>query len=413
MRHLLIPFFLFPLFSFAQDSRALSLADVEKLWQQHSRELHLAEANLNSAAADLRIAGQRPNPVLSLNVLSINSWSSDRNGSWNEKKADAQLRIDQLLERGNKRELRIKSSESRLAAARFDLEETARQQLGILRNAYFDLRLAQEKLALARDAANLYGKSVDLGRIRQKSGDIAPVDLSRLQIDKAKADGDARQMQMGLEQAQYALAYLIGRENEAKQLIATDNWPPLEKHELSPLPLAQRPDIEAAKTRIIAAEANRDLARAQTRRDVTIGLQFERNGQNMPANSVGLGVSVPIFAWHEHEGDIARSEVDFDVARLQYEQQQAQAAASIAQAKSALLSASDRYKGMEGGQLADAERVARGAELAYEKGAMSLLELLDARRTLRQTQIEAATAHADYAKALSDWQIQAEFRTLK
>lgn len=76
----------------------------------------------------------------------------------------------------------------------------------------------------------------------------------------------------------------------------------------------------------------------------------------------------------------------------------------------ALLAARDRMKRLEGGLLADAERVAKAAELAYGKGAMSLMDLLDARRTLRQIQIEAASARADYAKALSDWQVQAEYR---
>ena len=59
--------------------------------------------------------------------------------------------------------------------------------------------------------------------------------------------------------------------------------------------------------------------------------------------------------------------------------------------------------------LADAERVAAAAELAYNKGAMGLMDLLDARRTLRQLRIEALTARADYAKALSDWQLAAEY----
>jgi cobalt-zinc-cadmium efflux system outer membrane protein len=85
----------------------------------------------------------------------------------------------------------------------------------------------------------------------------------------------------------------------------------------------------------------------------------------------------------------------------------------VAQARNALLSARDRYKRLEGGLLADAERVAKAAELAYSKGAMGLMDLLDARRTQRQIQIEAASARADYAKALSDWQIQAEFRKTK
>ena len=39
------------------------------------------------------------------------------------------------------------------------------------------------------------------------------------------------------------------------------------------------------------------------------------------------------------------------------------------------------------------------AELAYSKGATSLTDLIDARRTLRTTLLEAIAARTDYAKA--------------
>ena len=122
---------------------------------------------------------------------------------------------------------------------------------------------------------------------------------------------------------------------------------------------------------------------------------------------------MPLFIWHEYEGEIARAEADFNIARLEFEQLQAQAQGQLNQARSALLAARDRQQRLERGLLADAERVAKAAEFAYTKGAMGLMDLLDARRTLRQIQLEAANAHADYAKAMSDWQLQAEFRKLK
>ena len=81
----------------------------------------------------------------------------------------------------------------------------------------------------------------------------------------------------------------------------------------------------------------------------------------------------------------------------------------VGQAKSALLAARDRLQRLESGLLADATRVAAAAELAYGKGALGLMDLLDARRTLRQVQIDAVTARADYAKARADWQIVAEY----
>lgn len=55
--------------------------------------------------------------------------------------------------------------------------------------------------------------------------------------------------------------------------------------------------------------------------------------------------------------------------------------------------------------LADAERVAKAAEFAYTRGALGLMDLLDARRTWRQVQLEAAQARADYAKARAAWRM--------
>lgn len=392
---------------------ALGLKETETLWRQNSRELRIAQAAVAGAAADVRVAGQTPNPDVSLNVLSISPWSGYGAGSLKDKKMDSQFRIDQVIERGGKRDLRVKSAESRFEAARFDMDDMARQQIAVLRYAYYNLRLAQEKQALALDTAGLYARSVEAGRLRLKAGDIAPVELSRLQIDAARAESDARQARTELEQAQVALAYLIGRETEASLLVASDNWPVLEEQALAEAPLGDRPDIEAAGRRLIAAEAERDLAKAKKRRDVTVGFQYERNLQNAPKDSVGFGISVPLFVWHEYEGEIARAEADLDQARLQLEQQQAQVIGQVAQARNALLLARDRYRRLEGGLLADAERVAKSAELAYSKGALGLMDLLDARRTQRQIQIEAASARADYAKALSDWQVQAEFRKQK
>lgn len=413
MRNLLLLLLLAPLGAAAQNPVPLTLKEAESLWLEHSRELGLARAAVSGAAADVRTAGQLPNPDLSLNVLSISPGSGFGAGGLKDKKMDSQLRIDQLIERGGKRDLRIKGAEARLAAAGLDLDDTARQQLGVLRYAYYNLRLAQEKLLIARETAELYGKAAEAGRLRLKAGDLAPVDVSRLQIDKARADADARQAEADLDQARVALAYLIGREADGASLVAADNWPSLEEQALEQAPLDQRPDLEAARKRLAAAEADRDLAKAKKNRDVTVGFQLERNLQNAPTNSFGFGVSVPLFIWHEYEGDIARAESDLDVARQQLAQQQAMAVGQVAQARSALLAARDRYRRLEGGLLADAERVAKAAELAYGKGAMGLMDLLDARRTFRQIQFEAASARADYAKALSDWQIQAEYRKTK
>ena len=413
MRRLLTALLLVPVAVLAQTPQRLSLAEAEALWQEHNRELQLARTAVSGAEADVLTAGQLPNPQVSLNITQISPWSGYGAGPWKDKKMDNVLRLDQLVERGGKRDLRVKGADARLDASRRDLDDTGRQMLLSLQQTYYDLRLAQEKRRLAGESAATYDKGLETGRLRLKAGDISQVELSRLQIDKSRADNDARQTQAELEQAQVALAYLIGREGDAGLLVADDSWPPLGDQQLKRGDLEQRPDVAAARLRMAAAEAARDLAKAQKTRDVTVGVQYEHNMQNEPTNSYGFGVSVPLFIFHEYEGDIARAEADLTAARLIYERTMAQAVGSTDQASSALRSAEERLRRLETGLLADAERVARAAELAYSRGAMNLMDLLDARRTLRQVQIEAATARADYAKALAAWRLQADYGKTK
>lgn len=398
-----------PLFALAEGGQALTLSDAESLWREHSHELGLARAALAGAEGDVRAAGQTPNPLASMNVLSISPWSGYGAGGWRDKKMDTQLRVDQIIERGGKKELRVKSAEARREAARLDVDDTGRlQQLG-LHAAYYDLLLAQEKVRMTREAAVLYGKSLEASQLRLRAGDISEVELARLAVEKARADNDARQATSELESAQVNLAYLIGWESKADSLMVETRWPEIAPRELAALTTDHRPDVAAARERLKAAEAARDLARAQKKRDVTVGLQVEHNLQNNPTNSYGFGVSVPLFIWHEYEGEIARAEADLDAARRQYERTQAQAAGEVNQARSALLAAQERRQRLESGLLADAEKVAKAAEFAYSKGAMGLMDVLDARRTLRQVQLEAATARAEHAKALSAWRLQGEY----
>jgi cobalt-zinc-cadmium efflux system outer membrane protein len=52
-----------------------------------------------------------------------------------------------------------------------------------------------------------------------------------------------------------------------------------------------------------------------------------------------------------------------------------------------------------------ARQVAAQAELAYQKGAMPLTDLIDARRSLRAAVLDGLAARADHARALGAWQL--------
>lgn len=385
---------------------ALSLPEVEQIWREHSRELKLARGAVAAAEADLTSAGALANPQLSINTSSIPSQNYG-SGSWRNKRVDNVFRLEQLVERGNKRELRQQTAESMLDASRYDLGDTERSQRLLLSQAYYDLLQAQERLRLTGESADLYRNTLKAMDLRLRAGDVAPVDVARVRVDAQRADNEQRQARADHEKAQVALAYLLGREKQARSLQASDAWPALDAALPAAEPtLAQRADVQAAQARVTAAERAAELARALKTRDVTVGVQFEHclsSSCSAPANTYGVGVSVPLFVNYAYEGEIRRAEADLQVARDQYEQVLAQAEGDVDRARSDVEAARERRQRLDQELLADAAKVASATEFAYAKGAASLMDLLDARRTLRAVQLEAAAARADHAKALAAW----------
>lgn len=382
----------------------LSLAGAEALWKERNRELKLARGAVEGAEADRIGAAQRPNPAFSAQVGTISRNPGVGAGGLRDKMMDTTIGISQLIERGDKREHRMRGAQSLLDATRQDLSDTLRSQRMALRQAYYDLVLAQEKSRILEESAALYRKSVEASQLRHRAGDIPLSELSRIRVEALRAENEARQAVNDLARAQLGLAYLIGQEAAAGTIRAVDGWMPIADTASGiALDIDRRPDVRAALNRVQAAEAVRDLASSLKTRDITVGLSFEHNPMGWANNSVGVSASVPLFVNYGYEGEIRRAEANLQVARDQLEQVRAMALADAARARSDLEAAVQRSKRYEEELLGEAERAARAAEFAYKQGALGLMDLLDARRTYKATQIDAVTASADYAKALASW----------
>lgn len=387
-----------------------SLSQAESLWLSHNREIRLARAALNGAEADTLSAAQRPNPQLSLAVSSLSTQPGIGAGNLRDKMMDSVIGVSQLVERGDKRDHRMRGAESRFDAARQDFADTLRSQRLALHQAYYDLLLAQEKSRIAEESAALYSETVRAGQLRLKAGDISAAELSRIRVEALRAENEAKQAAGDLVRARLALAYLLGREGSAESIRAGDPWPSLDTPPAAIAAIDARPDVQAAAKRVQAAEAARDLARSLRTRDLTVGVQFEHNptGTTYASNSYGVSVSMPLLLGYAYEGEIRRAEAELQAAREQLDQVRALALTDQARARSDLEIAGQRAARYQDELLAEAERAARAAEFAYQRGAMGLMDLLDARRTYKATQLDASVARADQAKALSAWRLAAD-----
>ena len=400
----------------------LSYSAASTLFSNNSRELLLAKRMLESAQAGAVIAAQKPNPVLSIGVsnfnLNRNQGNTNPNGGNGlvDKTLNSSVQINQLLERGNKRELRMAAAEDAIKASNYDLKDTRRQQTLSLAYAYYDLLLAQESEKIQMSNVALYESTLKAAELRLKAGDIANSDVARIRVDALRVKNDLRQAIANHQKAQANIAYLLGKENEASTIVATDQWPTMDAAlsaaaNIGEVNLAnkisQRPDILAAEARTQQAEENRRFANSLKTRDLNLGVQYQHFPGQGPAvgdNTIGAFVSIPLFTNYQYQGEVARSEVEFAAALEAKEQARATAIGEISRSRADLNAAIDKVQRFEQQMLGEAQKASDAAEFAYQHGAIGVTDLLDSRRVLRALQLESAAAHADYAKAYSAWQ---------
>ena len=143
----------------------LSLHAAERLLRQHSREFRLSQRAVDAAKAGILIAGVRPNPNLTLQTSNINPQAGIGSGGLRDKAFDTQIRTDYLVERGEKRALRLASAADLERASEEDLDETLRTQRTMLATAYYDLLLAQERIRIAHETADLYSATLSASSV--------------------------------------------------------------------------------------------------------------------------------------------------------------------------------------------------------------------------------------------------------
>ena len=389
-----------PLASAAATPEPLSLRQSIQLLEESNRALRQSRRQLDASVADVRRADVGPNPSLSAAV------SNSTARHYRVPDSDWIVRLEQLFERGGKRELRVAAARDLARAASLDILEVARQQRIVLAGAYFDLVAAQQALELANETAGGYLRLRSAAQRRLQAGDIAEVDVARLRVEEGRAQNDARTAAANLEQARVGLAAVLGLEGRVDAFQASDDFLALNQ----PVPdaaaleraIEQRADVSALRARIDALHQTRRLAMAQRTRDITIGVQTERS-PSLGGNVFGVSASIPLFINNDFSGDIARADADLASAQEDLERLKGLVRINAARAAAQAASALERAQRLEQVSLPEATRAAQAIDFAFSRGAATLTDLFDARRQLVAVRIEALGARADYSKAMLAW----------
>lgn len=399
-------------------------------------EVALARSAVAAAQADVLAADHASAPTLSAKLGSIDLQNGIGGGNLlGDKRIDKGIGVDWTFERGNKRALRTQAARRGASAAEADLEEIQMQQLLAASGAFFDLSAAQERIIQVEAIAAGTAQIATTAARRVMAGDLARQDALRLEIEAERAKGDVLTAKLERQRAALALASLMGAAlGSAPSLKTRADWPPLAASDQTPAPTSNRasgdvpigsgladgwtngslqawvdarPDVRAATERVEAARAAQAGASALKKADITWGVSFD----HFPGTStrqLELRLQMPLQFGYQFQGETGRAQALLTAAQDMLDKARRVAALDLQGLMAQLQSGVLRSRSYQQDILPRAAQVAAQAEFAYTKGALNLADLLDARRTLRTTGLEALAARTDHAKAATAWRLRTQ-----
>ena len=392
----------------------LSLVQTLEVAKQNAAS-RMSQQDLAAANSDILAANRAPLPTFSAKTSATDNSGQASVTAGNlapQRRTDKSWGLDWTLERGGKRTHRTGAAKLNAQAAQAEFAETQIQQQLLAKDLYFELLAAQERTQHLKAIGQSAETSANAAKLRAKAGDLSAQDMMRVEIEAEHALSDLRKAQLDEKRAGYVLSQNLGlNPSNGQKLSVTADWPQasalaLEQSQSLEAWITARPDVQAFQLRAQASQALLDNAKALGKIDPTIGLSVDSNpGTNKRLTE--LRVQFPLQVGSTYDGEIGRATAQSFQAQTQWDQAKLNAEAEWLSMREAYAASMARYTIYMQEILPRAHKVATQAELAYTKGAIPLVDLLDARRTLKNSLLEAVEVKAEHAKTFIALQLRA------
>ncbi len=392
--------------SLAQAVNSLSWEELRDRFKKNNPNLLAAEVSIRENKAIEITAGLRPNPVVNLSEDQFAFF----NGNPYRPTGATQLThtLSYLVERRNKRGLRVQSAQLQTEVSKTDVMDLERQLMFTLRDSYIRVLQSKAVLELALENIAAYDKVIEVNRERMRAGDIAKIDLSRVELGKVQFESDVINAKVALRTAKIALLSLLNEAISVDQFDVagpfTDGVLVPSQDELRAKALAVRPDLRSAATAIEKARNDNKLAWANGSTDPILASDYARIG---PKNTIGVGVSFPIRIFDKNQGEKERTRLEIERLEKVKKAIEVIATRDIDSAFAAVESVRALLGPYKERYLAQSAEVRDTVSFSYSKGGASLLELLDAQKSYRDTQVTYRNLIASFLAAVNQLSLAA------
>ncbi len=230
---------------------------------------------------------------------------------------------------------------------------------------------------------------------------MSGADLLKIKIQLLQFQMDVSAAKLAKVQALASLRQLLGYESVAANYeVAGDlEYKPvtLGEDDLKAMALRQRPDVRAAQLGITAAQSQLALAKADGKPDVTAQANYTHVAD---LSTTSLFASIPLPVFNRNQGEIARTGYAITQSQELSSEQASIALTDVTNSYEGLRTADEVVVLYQSGYLKQAEDSRDISEYAYQHGAASLLDFLDAERSYRATELAYRQSLAGYMTSL-------------
>lgn len=383
----------------------LTWQETEAKFRANNPSLLAGQVTIDESRADEITAYLRPNPDFSFTVDGTQIAPSG--GVWRPLAGTFYSpNISYLHEREHKRELRLASAKQATAIAISSQADLERNLIYNLRDAFVRVLTAKAILGVAKENIAYYDKEIDINRQRFEAGAMSKSDFQRVELQRVQYESDLQNAEVNLRTAKIDLLALM---RDTTPIDEFDVQAAFEFNDLqSTLPdlrqlaLNTRPDLKEAVQSLEKARTDHQLSVANGSTDPTYGVWYTHNGSfNNPQayNTIGFSISIPLRIFDRNQGDklhtlldIGRNQKLADAAQITALHDVDSAYATVQSTLTLLRPYKEKY-------LKEAEDVRDTVSFAYQHGAASLLDFLDAQKEYRDTQLNYVNLVGSYLSA--------------
>jgi cobalt-zinc-cadmium efflux system outer membrane protein len=379
----------------------ITLDDAIQLALKHNHNLLAARTTVDQNLALETQANLRPNPALFADweYLPLESGSASPNYLANSTEGD--MGLSYLFERGKKRQHRLQAAKDVTTQSRSLVADNERTLTFNVAAEFFTVQLAESTLELAESDVKSFQQTVDVSDITYKAGGMSEDDYLKIELQLLQYQTDYEQAMMAKDQGLDDLRNMLGYDAVAEDYDVAGPFEYQAVHanleDLQMKALSARPDLRAAEQGVTAATSQWELQKADGKVDVTGQANYSHvNG----INAATVYVSVPLPVFNRNQGNIAQAR--FAITQTQ-EQEKATNDQVLTDVHDAFmgLQENDRIVSLYKSRYLEVAKKDREiSKFAYQHGAASLLDFLDAERNYRATQLAYRQALASYLTAL-------------